>query len=452
MKKKYILYILLFLAYLWLGMHVLFAQYVATAFTPSAATGTNISFVGSATNMVTSGNTSVAVTYTCASTSNRMIMIGDASGTGPLSITDTGGQASGATVLGTGTWSGGENYGAWDVGCAASSNTTTLHIASGTASLIFQMAEYSGIGTSGDGLAVNVGSSTTCSVSATASSTGDLSVGYVGVGTAITNMASNSPFSNRMVASTNIVPNAQFGWTFDALHQASGSLTFAPTFPSTASTSRCLIVNIPGTAGTSPGFFPTLAQANGGCTGSSPATLAMPASVTSGDTLVFGFKNENNVAPSSISDTLGTTYTLQVHEVGSSNNLWIYTGPATSSGANTLTLSGASFSFVCVGWAEYRGLAGTTTNTAGQTTSAATMTWSQTVSNNNSIVFACVGAFHSGSTFSAFGGSGFSYVTSGGNSDAMACTWARVITAATQNPSITVSTSDSNVGASIVMQ
>jgi hypothetical protein len=239
------------------------------------------------------------------------------------------------------------------------------------------------------------------------------------------------------------------------LNAAAGTVTFAPTFPSGTS-SRCLVVNVPGTTAASPNYYPRLVQANARCEGSgSPFTLAYNNNVVSGDILAFALNNVNaSSTPTGISDTVGTTYTLQVHQAtGTSNGMWIYTGVAAGSGANTLSVTG-SFSFACLTVAEFSGLtgSGTATNTGGQTTSSGTMTWSQTVSNNNSIVFAAVGGFHSSDTVLPLLGVGYSYVNGSDGNDAIAASWSRVLSSGTSTPKFVMSTTDSNVGASIVIQ
>jgi hypothetical protein len=426
---------------------------------PSAAATSNISLIASLIDNATT--TAHTVSYTCQSTSNRLILIVDGNSGAGYTLSDTGGQASGATVIVPNTSAGGDEVQGWNMGCAAGSNSITITTGS-SVETFFGISEYSGVQTGADGFAVSTGTATSCSASSTAATAHDLSIAYNGTGTGIASVTSPAGYqwiSFGQVGNSGIYPWLTAG-NFTGvlehnLNAAAGTVTFAPTFPSGTS-SRCLVVNVPGTTAASPNYYPRLVQANARCEGSgSPFTLAYNNNVVSGDILAFALNNVNaSSTPTGISDTVGTTYTLQVHQAtGTSNGMWIYTGVAAGSGANTLSVTG-SFSFACLTVAEFSGLtgSGTATNTGGQTTSSGTMTWSQTVSNNNSIVFAAVGGFHSSDTVLPLLGVGYSYVNGSDGNDAIAASWSRVLSSGTSTPKFVMSTTDSNVGASIVIQ
>lgn len=85
--------------------------------------------------------------------------------------------------------------------------------------------------------------------------------------------------------------------------------------------------------------------------GSSSQTFGPTASVTAGNIIVVSGSCQN-AAMSSITDSLGTSYSLVTTVTGGSGSMQTYTGTAGSSGADTFTVSGASGCAI-IGWSYY---------------------------------------------------------------------------------------------------
>jgi hypothetical protein len=109
---------------------------------------------------------------------------------------------------------------------------------------------------------------------------------------------------------------------------------------------------------------PLMLQAKSFSTATVP-TLAFNSNVTKGNILVVAFSSISATAPTSITDTVGTVYTIASQSTGSSlNTIWIYTGTAAASGANTVTVNGYSGGTRSVSIAEFSNLSTTLVGTA----------------------------------------------------------------------------------------
>ena len=409
----------------------------------------NSQYVNSASNQTNEGATTAPITYTCASTANRLIAVIDTSGT-TISLTDTGGQASGATSLASGTWSGTvEQYKAWNMGCAAGTNTVTANASGGggTQGIVFSLVEYAGPGTGGDGVGVANGTGTSCAVSATAADAGDLAFVYLAFGSQVSSVNSTSLNLRQQVnVGGTITYGGAYGFDLDNIFASIGSNAYTIAFPA-SETYRCLELLVPASEVVGSPYQPFLLQAIGGASGS-PFHIATPFSVTSGDVVSVAVSWESSTAPTTVTGVRVPTYTLQKSEAYStSNGVFIYTGVATSSGVETVTATGTGDTDMqfCVG--ELSGPAGTITNTAGAT-GGTPLTWSQAVSNNDSIVFAAVSSA-SGSAF-AVGPSPATLVAATSGFDlGLVCQWTVVLASGTSSPDISTGSAGAGMQARV---
>ena len=253
--------------------------------------------------------------------------------------------------------------------------------------------------------------------------------------------ATASGYTNRsfLVASSGVT-------TADAAEGSAGSQSSSWAWTSGGATSETAILAAlrPSSVGAS------LVQTSGSCSSGTTANVQVfPAKVLSGDVAVIIYSSETTSGTPTIADTLGTSFTLQVsNAVGSSNKIWIWTGVFGSSGSDTVTVT-FSGSWICHQLNQFHGLTGTVTDTGVSTSSSGSMSWSQTVSHQPSIVVGGVKAFHSSTTFTP--GTGFLQTSQQSGADAMGGQFQRVSSLSTVTFAMTVSTSDSNVGASIVI-
>lgn len=395
------------------------------------------------------GGGTPSFTYTCQSSSNRLIIVAQSNGSTP-SLSDTDGLASSATTLFS--LSVYSATIAWNMACASGSNviTVTTHGSGGTPQAC--LVEYSGIQNGGDGYNYGVsgtsGTSGTCTPSSFSTrNTGDLSVawvsmnnvnGYAGGATGYTPMF---PYANQIAVE----------W-LDNLSAASGAIQ--PTFGwNTVSSSQpaCYVFNVPGIQAPSPGYYPTVYQARGSSFNSTTGSVAYLYNVVSGDVLTVTVVSGNSTTPS-ITDSLSTSFSLATSNTVGSLHTYIFTGKATSSGADTVTQGTAISTDFCMTIGEIAGgLAGTVTNTGGPTASASNMSWNQTVSNANSVVVASIGG--TGSYSDTGLANPLSWIQYEGNIDySCATAWAPVYASGSQSISITSSNSGGNGGASIVLQ
>ena len=418
--------------------------------------GTNIVRIGGVGKECGAGvGNTCTVTYDCASTSDRLAVFTLANGTS-LSLSDTQGQAAGAYDFGhqlNGSWT----IDAYNMGCASVSNTITITVGSGGVPFIwFAVREYSGIGSSGDGLTFtnHSGAVTSCSVSGTSTNTGDLEV----VLQAAAKEWIQSPTTTPLVwvnDNGEQIPgngnDADYVWS-DNLYAPLGTVTYTGTAASSATS--CYMFLIPGVPAASPGFYPQRVQSEFTCK-STPVTnptFASYVNVQSGSVLTFDLQYNGNVTPISVVGSTCGAYTLRASEVnGTSNEDLVYTCKTASSGTETVTANGVFSGNLCGTTAEHSGLAGTVTDTGGLTTGATTMTWNQTVSNNLSLIHASCSS--TGAGVKSISGTGYYPLNGGAFNNGGIASEAVVPTAGTTTPSLTFASSNANtLCTSIVLQ
>ncbi len=148
-------------------------------------------------------------------------------------------------------------------------------------------------------------------------------------------------------------------------------------------------------------------------------SLAFTNPVTSGNLLVVAFKTEGSPASITVTDTLGTAYTLAASVTGESNNLVVYTGTVPASGTNTVTIGSAPASYDRLAIMEVAGV-GAIDATATLYNSAGTNPESLSVTTTvpNDFLLFVVAGFHNADTFT-FGG-GFALDAQAGGNDALA--------------------------------
>ncbi len=437
------------------------AQILTPILRANASVGTNIQYQGYFKSNPSGSISSVSGTYTCASTSNRVVIVGEyqnTSGITDIVLSDTGGQASGATVLLPLTTIGTIEDKFWNAGCASGSNTFTITEMGGPpVRMLLEIVEYSGISSTNTGGSVttvdNI-SGNPFTISGSASQSGMLAFVFAGMPTQSLYFTTTASFNYRAtnVGSTGDGPIATAFPVFDNINTPSGPVNFTMTASINPPSGHLVLLLIPGIASISPNWGPYFVQSNSFCNTSTGNAVAFRGNVTSGDLLIYSYKSENTgSAPTTVTDTLGTSYTLRVNkQVGTSNAVWVYTGIAPSSGANTVTANGSTLNFPCSQVTEIAGPVGSYTDNGGQTTSSGTMTWTQTVSTANSIVYAVCGGFSSADLFQMTG-IGFSATSQANGGDAIGGSWARTVSTSSTTPIFTINSSGSNVCASIVI-
>ncbi len=422
--------------------------------TPSITTS-NISYIGQFTANTSTATNTLSQSYTCSSTSNRLIIqVSWQNSSGTITLSDTGGQASGATVIFSNQSISGTIESGYNSGCASGSNTYTATTTGSAAGIVIQFAEYSGI-TNGAGswTSHSNGTGTTMSGSITTASN-TLVVVFGGYSTGgnqyYTNVTSGFNYRN-----SNITSGGNPGVTttypvFDNLN-SSGTVNFSATLQASHSNVGTIIVSTPGIAATSPSWYPTMVQTNSAC---SSASISSNQNVTSGNLLIYAMEQENNVpTPTSVTDTLGTIFTLAVNQNDSTsgtNGVWIYTGVTSSSGADTITANG-TFSHPCSQMVEFNPPSNNVTDIGGKVTSTNPMTWTQNVSIANSIVYTACGTWTTGNPFQMTG-IGFTATSqaSAVTQNSIGGSWARTISTNSVIP-IMSGASTFNVCASIVV-
>jgi hypothetical protein len=154
---------------------------------------------------------------------------------------------------------------------------------------------------------------------------------------------------------------------------------------------------IPGVAAQTSVNVPSLVQANY----TRAASLAYPLNVSSGDVLIVVGSWQGSGGTSTVADTLSTSWTSAVVENGTFvTNCQIFVGQASSSGADTVTLT-APNGFNGIGVTEWKNLTTTRDGTAGGTTNGAL---SLTTTTAYDLIFAqAEGGGNSGITTGLFG-------------------------------------------------
>jgi hypothetical protein len=166
------------------------------------------------------------------------------------------------------------------------------------------------------------------------------------------------------------------------------------------------------------------------------ASLAFPHAVTSGDLLLVSmYTFSGSVNAATVTDTVGTTYTLAKDQTGS-NNIAVYKGLAAGSGANTVAISGTSGSFngMCIN--EIYGVTGTIDATAATYSGSNPATLSLTTAANNEYIFAAMAGFHNTNAFSP--GSGYDFIGAINGNDGMGAEGKLIATAGSNTVSMSI--------------
>jgi hypothetical protein len=168
------------------------------------------------------------------------------------------------------------------------------------------------------------------------------------------------------------------------------------------------------------GDSPAYVQSASKCNTGSGNVVAFTSNVTSGNVIIVAYKSEDTNAVTGVADSLGTTFTQAANFDGSgSNDLWIYIGKTTSSGADTVTVTQPSKSYPCTNINEFSGISGTFVSNVNTNGNSSTSTsWSQTVSASPTLIYAMAASFNSSSVFTA--GSGQTLTTQANGADAIA--------------------------------
>jgi hypothetical protein len=168
-------------------------------------------------------------------------------------------------------------------------------------------------------------------------------------------------------------------------------------------------------------------------------SLSFTSAVTAGNLLVVAFARLNSVTVSSVTDTLGTTYSLVGTINGQPNSLAVYAGIAPSSGANTVSVTfAASEDYNTMAVSEFSGaqavLDGSASTIYG---SSSPVTQSVVTTLPGDLIYVAQAGYHSADTFSA--GGGFTIGAQANSYDAICAAYRVCATATTYNPSITIS-------------
>lgn len=171
-------------------------------------------------------------------------------------------------------------------------------------------------------------------------------------------------------------------------------------------------------------------------------SLAFTNSVVSGNVLAVAFKTEGDPTGITVTDTVGTSYTLAASITGHANNLVVYTGTAAASGANTVTIGSAPNNFDQLAVMEISGLSGAVDVTASSYNGTNPANLSITTTVAYDLLLFVVGGFHSANTF-AFGG-GFTLDAQSNGSDAIAIGHQVVGAAGTYTGTVTITGGSDN--------
>lgn len=144
---------------------------------------------------------------------------------------------------------------------------------------------------------------------------------------------------------------------------------------------------------------PSYVQGNA-ATGIGP--LAFLANVASGSLVVVVVTRDGGtVTGLTISDTLSTSYSEIVAHASSSNRIALYAGVTTAAGANTVTITGTTANFSCIGIMEFAGYSATADATASAYNSASPSTVAVTTTVAGCLIVVAQAGYHNLNTFTA---------------------------------------------------
>ena len=134
--------------------------------------------------------------------------------------------------------------------------------------------------------------------------------------------------------------------------------------------------------------------------------------------IVVAYKSEGTITGSTVSDTLGTSYTLAKQISGEPNNLKVWVGTPPVGGICTVTIGSPAGSFDRLGVMEIAGVTATVDATASSYNSTTPFSLAVTTTVANDFIFAAVAGYHNSSTFTFTGN--FTLTSQSNGSDANA--------------------------------
>jgi len=142
-------------------------------------------------------------------------------------------------------------------------------------------------------------------------------------------------------------------------------------------------------------------------------TATFGSSTTSGNTIVVcvrGANTGNNAKVSTVTDTLGTTYTLRASDVSRDPYMWVYTGSPASSGSNAVSVTfDATTVYSWVAAIEYSGVGSYQTANANIGAAGSTDLQSASLTTSAAGLVVMAGSQNNLATYSA--GTDFTFLT-----------------------------------------
>ena len=170
--------------------------------------------------------------------------------------------------------------------------------------------------------------------------------------------------------------------------------------------------------------------------------LAFTSPVQSGNVVIVSVGSEASLGGLAISDTLGNAYTLGALQAGATNAA-IYYAVSRATGANTVTIAGASNPYSFLGLAEVSGLdVNTPVNVSGTGGGSSPVTVPLNTTAANTFCFVACQGFHDASVFSA--ASGTTILQSATNNDAFAFGYLSAVSAGAVTPSFNLTDPDNS--------
>jgi len=162
-------------------------------------------------------------------------------------------------------------------------------------------------------------------------------------------------------------------------------------------------------------------------------SLAFASGVTSGNLLLVAYKSEGTITSVTISDTVGTSYSLVAQISGEANNMNIYAGIAGGSGSNTVTIGGAPNNFDRLGLMEVVNATATADVTANTYSGTSPTSLPITTTYATDFIFAANAGYHNVNVFS-LGGFILDAQSNGGDANAIG----HLVTSSTGTYTLTV--------------
>lgn len=132
-------------------------------------------------------------------------------------------------------------------------------------------------------------------------------------------------------------------------------------------------------------------------------SLAFTSGVTSGNLMIVAYKSEGTITGVTISDTVGTPYTLVGQISGQANNMNVYAGIAPAGGANTVTIGSAPGTYDRLAIMEVVGATATVDTTATAYNGTTPASLSITTTYTTDFIFAAIAGYHNADVFTFSG-------------------------------------------------